>query len=195
MTPVIVITGPPASGKTTLGKWLSQQLKWPYIGRDDIKETLFDALGWSDREWSKKLGSASYELLYHYLLTHLAVSQPIIIESNFNPTFSTPQFQAYDRQFGICVLEIQCYAEHALLQQRYRQRVEAGTRHPGHVDFVNYETLATSLAQGYDTTPILPTATVLRLDTTHIEENDYILLLTKIQSWLKESCPTEQVSV
>jgi predicted kinase len=66
MTPttLIVVSGLPASGKTTLAHLLAAELRLPLVGRDDIKERLFESLGWSDREWSKRLGIASWDLLY-----------------------------------------------------------------------------------------------------------------------------------
>lgn len=36
----------------------------PFISKDEIKEFMFDGLGWNDREWSKKIGLASYDSLY-----------------------------------------------------------------------------------------------------------------------------------
>ena len=51
----VIITGPPASGKTSLGIKLVTELKLPFIFKDGIKELLFDSLGWKDRDWSKNL--------------------------------------------------------------------------------------------------------------------------------------------
>jgi len=55
---VLIINGQPCTGKTHLMKKLSSDLKMTYLSRDEIKELLFDDLGVSDSEWSKKLGGA-----------------------------------------------------------------------------------------------------------------------------------------
>ena len=57
-----IVTGPPGAGKSTLAEYLARELCLPLISKDGIKEILFDTLGWHDREWSKKLGHASFEL-------------------------------------------------------------------------------------------------------------------------------------
>jgi adenylate kinase family enzyme len=63
---MILISGLPCTGKTTLARKIAQKFRLPLISRDDIKESLFDSLGWHDREWSKQLGVASYQLLYYF---------------------------------------------------------------------------------------------------------------------------------
>lgn len=47
---LIIITGLPGTGKTTLGRKLAEEFRLPFISKDDIKEFLFDNLGWKDRE-------------------------------------------------------------------------------------------------------------------------------------------------
>lgn len=47
----IVISGIPASGKTTLASQLAPVLNLPLLDKDDILESLFDSLGIGDAEW------------------------------------------------------------------------------------------------------------------------------------------------
>ncbi|WP_425432548.1 AAA family ATPase [Hydrococcus rivularis] len=42
---LILISGLPCTGKTTLARKIAQKLQLPLVCRDDIKESLFDSLG------------------------------------------------------------------------------------------------------------------------------------------------------
>ena len=61
---VVVITGLPGSGTTTLAPGLSLHLGWPLIARDTIKEALGDSLAVSDPEGSRRIRRASYHVLF-----------------------------------------------------------------------------------------------------------------------------------
>ena len=40
---VVVVTGPPAAGKTTVAREIARSLRLPLVAKDTIKEALFDA--------------------------------------------------------------------------------------------------------------------------------------------------------
>jgi predicted kinase len=134
---LIIISGPPCSGKTTLGAWLAQELKLPLFHRDVFKELLFDSLGWSDLEWSQRLGGASYALLYHAAEALLRAEHSVMIESNFDPQFDTQRLRELAARHPFLPLQIRCLAEGPVLFERFKQRVASGTRHPGHIDHLN----------------------------------------------------------
>lgn len=46
--PLVLVTGLPASGKTTLAQGLAAMLELPLIAKDRYKELLFDVLGVKD---------------------------------------------------------------------------------------------------------------------------------------------------
>ena len=65
---IVIINGIPGTGKTTIAKPLADQLGFPLISKDTIKEFLFDTIGVGDREWSQMLGKASSEFLYSLVM-------------------------------------------------------------------------------------------------------------------------------
>lgn len=59
MKQALVISGLPASGKTTLGKQLAQSLGFDFLDKDDFLERLFDDQGVGDLAWRQKLSRQS----------------------------------------------------------------------------------------------------------------------------------------
>jgi predicted kinase len=133
---LIIITGAPGTGKTSLGRHLAAALGMPFIHKDGIKETLFDSLGWKDRAWSKKLGAAAMDLLFYFVEVQLGASRSFIVESNFYPEFDTPRFAALQKRYSFAPFQILCKTDPRVLAQRYQRRTTSGERHPGHVDHV-----------------------------------------------------------
>ncbi len=78
---LLIILGAPGVGKTTLARRLAELLGLPLLVRDDVKEILFDTLGWSDREWSRKLGYASWLIMRYMTGQFLGAGQSVIVES------------------------------------------------------------------------------------------------------------------
>jgi adenylylsulfate kinase-like enzyme len=61
--PHIVVTGLPASGKSTVGRLLHRELAMPLLDKDTILESLYDALGSPDRDARSRLSRASDEVM------------------------------------------------------------------------------------------------------------------------------------
>ncbi len=135
---LIIITGLPGTGKTSLGKKIADQYKLPFITRDAIKERLFDVLGWSDRAWSKKLGQVSYVLMDFMIEAILSTGRSLIVESNFKPEYDNAKFKDWQVEYHYQIIQLVLSSQGEILLKRFKKRVASGERHPGHVDQVNY---------------------------------------------------------
>jgi len=131
---LIIVTGMPGSGKTTLAQQIGARLSLPLIEKDVIKELLFDSLGWSDREWSKKLGTTTYELMDYFIEQQLRNGHSLIVESNFKPEFDSAKFQLWKEKYNCNIVQILCHADSDALLERFMTRAKSGDRHPGHAD-------------------------------------------------------------
>ena len=183
---LLIISGPPCTGKTTLGKSLAQEFHLPFINKDGFKEILFDRLGWSDRAWSKKLGVASMDILYSVLEAQLRAEQSCIVESNFRPEFDTQRFLELKEVYNFEPFQIQCTCDGPTLLQRFKQRAESSSsrRHPGHGDQLNYEEFTPGLLKGR-LSPLEIGGTLYEVDTTDFRSLDYKKIIDTIMDVTK----------
>jgi predicted kinase len=79
---LIVVTGPPAAGKTTIARELAARLQLPLIAKDTIKEALFDGLGTGDLAWSQRLGDATYRAMLAVIQDSVAAGASLVLEGN-----------------------------------------------------------------------------------------------------------------
>ena len=186
---LVIISGPPCAGKTALGGWLAKELGLPLLHRDGFKEALFDSLGWSDLEWSQRLGGASYALLYYAIEALLRGGCSLIVESNFDPQLDTPRLRALAARRPFLALQVRCMADGPVLLERFRQRALSGERHPGHLDHENiviYAPIATEGAGARNDFLDLPGARI-DIDTTDFARVDYPRILAQVRDALAES--------
>jgi predicted kinase len=124
---LLVVTGMPASGKTTLARGLAAELQLPLVTKDDIKERLYDELGTGEVEWSRRLGAAAYGLILDFCRELLAAGRSVAAEGNFFSGSQEAQFEALPAHR---LVQVCCAAPLEVLLARYGERA----RHPGHLD-------------------------------------------------------------
>lgn len=154
MPDCIVIGGPPCAGKSTLSRTVGARRGWPVLAKDDYKELVFDHLGAQDDAWSRQVSVLAWALLFREAELLLAAGASCVLEGNFRaehglrlrriaerveqraPRVSAGVSRAPDGGGASRVrfVEIRCRAPGDVLLARFRQRVSAGERHPGHDD-------------------------------------------------------------
>ena len=155
---LVVVTGPPAAGKTTVARELAMQLRLPLVAKDTIKEALFDSLGAGDLAWSKRLGEATYPVLLALVEECVAAGAGLVLEANFVRGGEAEQrLAALPPRF----VQMHCTAPLGVLVERYGNR----RRHPGHVDSERIDALREAVESGRHDPLDLPGDTI-RLDTT-----------------------------
>jgi predicted kinase len=180
---IIIVTGRPAAGKSTLAKWLSQELKWPLVSKDKIREELFDRLGWKDRKWAQELGKASVDMMFYFARAELEVGHSMIMDNSFYPPISNPRFQALKEEYQAEGIQIVCDSDRETLFQRFKSRAEIGNRHPGHGDQEVLEELYANLA--HHSSQVLDIGgMVIEVDTTDFAKVDYRKILDQVKSLL-----------
>jgi predicted kinase len=143
---VVVVTGPPASGKSTIARKIAEGLPAPLVAKDPVKEALFDALGTGDPSWSRKLGIAAYALLFLTLEQEVIAGRSCVLEANFDHNEASAQLSAVQLRHGFRSLQIVCAASREALLERFVARSDS--RHPGHIDDERLEDVEESIDAG-----------------------------------------------
>jgi predicted kinase len=125
---LVLVSGPPASGKTTIAVPLAAELGFALLAKDRIKETLHDWLAQDEPDvgWSRRLGAASMELLWR-----LAADTPaVVLEANFWP--DDPRVT--ERLAALAVRPVEVFCKCPAQERRRRYVLRASARHVVHVD-------------------------------------------------------------
>lgn len=151
---LLIVNGPPGSGKTTLAGSLSIALGLPLFSKDAVKETLLDALGFADRAESRRIGAASGEVLWTLVRD---CPTPVIIDSWLAPSIRDMVREGVTRGAIDRVVEVWCSCAPQENMRRYAER----RRHPGHFD----EALLPDFHAVLDTAEPLALGPVIRVPT------------------------------
>lgn len=144
---LVIVSGAPGSGKTTLARRLALDLRVPILSKDDLKEALADAIGAPpDVPASMRLGAGAYAMLYFVARQLLEGQVGLIIESNFRRGLSETEIQPLLAWSDPGL--IHCTSRPEVVRARYTERHQRGVRHPAHLDADRADALASDLSAG-----------------------------------------------
>jgi predicted kinase len=130
---MIVISGPPCSGKSTLATRLAGETGWPVVAKDSFKEALFEVLGSGDAAWSRRLSLAAFRIQFAVAESLLAAGVSLLLDGNFTAPEHTGRIVALAGQRAR-MIQVACRAGELVLASRRLQRARSAARHPGHLD-------------------------------------------------------------
>lgn len=165
---LVIITGHPGSGKTSIAKRLSEQYNVSFISKDALKERMFDALGSDDKQWSLKVSSAAHRIMDDMIGQILQAGNSVIVESNFKPEIDSERFATIVDTCKVKCVQILCHADGVILFNRWNERISNEERHEGHVEEVSLEQIKQDLSVPYS--PLNLPGSLIKLDTSDFSE-------------------------
>lgn len=129
---LIIVGGPPASGKSTLAEWVAGEFRLPLLSRDMFKEAMMDTLGSPDPERSHELGAAAYAILAVLQQQLVKAGVGAVLESNFLRGVSEDDLRPILPKSRSVAIYCETTVEESL--RRFVERAQNGDRHPGHHD-------------------------------------------------------------
>jgi AAA domain-containing protein len=152
---LIVVSGAPGTGKSTIASALGAGLGLPVLALDPIKEALADTLGLGDQSWSFRLGDAAAEIVFR-----LSAQFPHAVAEGWWRGARRERARA---EFA-GALELFCYCDPQLAVTRMRGRHESG-RHPIHRDTMDPSVLDDAAPLVAAVTPIGLGPALIEVDT------------------------------
>lgn len=137
MSCAILVCGIPASGKSYMARQLSSILGIPMLSKDDIKERLFDTVGFQSREEKVALGVGAMEIMYYAAGQMLSAGGSVILENNFE-TRSIPGVKALIERCKCRTVTVELTGEAEVIYRRFLHRDLLPERHRGHVVNTRY---------------------------------------------------------
>ena len=178
---LLIVTGHPAAGKTTLARFLSGQLALPLLSKDYVKETLHDQLGATGYQDSTRLGRAAFEVIFALAESWLSAGISVILESPIRADMEDSRIARLESGCPCKATQIVLTGDASVLLDRYRQRSLDPARHPSHFDKERNSEIAAMLAEPFK--PLAVSGGTITVDTSDWNDVDYDSIL----NWVLQS--------
>ena len=129
MNRYIILSGLPASGKSTLARVLSQAFSLPLLDKDQFLETLFDSRGVGDTRWRRHL---SHEADVSFRKSAEQSTGAVLTSWWKHPQSTTDSGTPTDWLYLLPGFKVEAHCRCS--SQAAAARFLARKRHPGHLD-------------------------------------------------------------
>ena len=195
---LIILAGMPATGKSTIAAHIQNHFGFPILEKDNIKEALFDTIGFEGYPAKRQLDEASNEILLRTISSMLKADNSLIVDNNFDEE-SAGKLKVLLEEHPVNCVTVFLYGDPQVLYERYYARDKAKQRHLGHAMQTNYpphpgeSTDFEMTREGFDDRFVRRkmdnmtwSGKQIRVDATHPETIDVQALIQEIEESLTE---------
>jgi dephospho-CoA kinase len=160
---LLIITGMPASGKTTLAHFISEKIHCPLLSRDELKEGYINTLGIPHGQLNDAAARHIYDTFFATIELLLSQKISLVIEAAFQHKLWKPKLSTLQSIADIKILI--CTTKPEIAVSRFEKRyLQQSSREKYHGDESGLKNITNDLFYNYD--PIQSDFPCLIIDTT-----------------------------
>ena len=118
--PLVIVSGAPAPGKTTLSRLLADRLPLPLLAKDRLRQIFCGAFNAETREENRRLLNPGFVVFYELIAELLRSGVGMVAECNFHRGISEPELRPV-AALGTPVI-VHCQVDRALSVRRFIER-------------------------------------------------------------------------
>ena len=129
---LILMSGLPASGKSSFAEYAAKELSIPIIEKDEIKEFLFDTVGFRSHDEKTQLDIAASNIMMYTAGRIIDSGNSVILDNNFESR-NLVNLNKLIAEHPCNVITVRFNGDVSVIYQRFLKRDKDPNRHPGHV--------------------------------------------------------------
>ena len=125
---LVILTGAPASGKSSIAEAVGAKLGIDVISKDGFKIELFEKYGFTNHAEKKKLSIEGEKIMNETIKNYVNHNVDLIVDNNFK-NFNDIREILNQADIDVEIKCVYCIADYDVLAKRYNERISSGNRH------------------------------------------------------------------